>query len=75
MNSPDIYFGTAIEGLGRIALTKQCPKAVRIRCLRALAQYYPLTGGAQPTKEALSELLDRLDQPGPSTLAEKTKGI
>jgi hypothetical protein len=75
MNSPQIYFGTAIEGLARLALTKQCPKTMRIRCLRALAQYYPLAGGAHPTKEALSELLYQLDQPGPSTLAEKTKGI
>jgi hypothetical protein len=46
MNSPETYFSTAIEGLARMALTKQCPKTVRIRCLRALAQYYPLPGGA-----------------------------
>jgi hypothetical protein len=58
MNST--YF-SAIEGLGRIALTKQCPKAVRIRCLRELAQYYPLPGGAQPTKEALAAFLEQLD--------------
>jgi hypothetical protein len=75
MNSPETYFSTAIEGLGRMALTKQCPKTVRIRCLRALAQYYPLPGGAQPTKEALSAFLEQLDQHGASTLDEKTKGI
>src|SRR5262249_39533018 len=31
MNSPETYFGTAIEGLARMALTKQCPKTARIR--------------------------------------------
>ena len=61
MNSSETYLSTAIEGLGRMALAKQCPKTVRIRCLRALAQYYPLPGGAQPTKEALSALLEQLD--------------
>jgi len=44
-----------------MALTKQCPKTVRIRCLRALAQYYPLPGGIQPTKEALFAFLEQLD--------------
>ena len=58
-----------------MALTKEYSKKVRIGCLRALAQYYPLPGGAQPTKEALSAFLEQLDQPGASTLAEKTKGI
>jgi hypothetical protein len=75
MNSPETYFSPAIEGLGRLALNRQCPKTVRIRCLRELAQYYPLPGGEQPTKEALSELLYQLDQLGASTLSEKTKGI
>ena len=56
-------------------MNKQCPKIVRIRCLRALAQYYPLPGGAQPTKEALSAFLEQLDQSDVSTLATKTKGI
>ena len=56
-------------------IRKEVPRAVRIGVLRGIARDYPLPGGAQPTKEALSELLDQLDQLGPSTLAEKTKGI
>jgi hypothetical protein len=46
-----------------MAMNKQCPKTVRIRCLRALT--------------AFLEQLDheQLDQLGASTLAEKTKGI
>jgi len=75
MNSPETYFSTAIEGLARMAMNKQCPKIVRIRCLRALAQYYPLPGGAQPTKEALSAFLEQLDQSDVSTPATKTKGV
>ena len=54
-------YGSAIENLARMALTKEYSKTVRIGCLRALAQYYPLPGGAQPTKEALSAFLERLD--------------
>jgi hypothetical protein len=61
MISPETYFSTAIEGLARLALTKQCPKTMRIRCLQSLAQYYPLPGGGQPTKEALSTFLEQLD--------------
>jgi len=67
-------YGSAIENLARMALTKEHSKTP-IRCLRALAKYYPLADGAHPTKEALSELLEQLDQLGASTLAEKTKGI
>jgi len=61
MNSPETYASSAIEGLARMAMNKQCPKTVRIRCLRALAQYYPLPGGIQPTKEALFAFLEQLD--------------
>jgi hypothetical protein len=67
--------GSAIENLARMALTKEHSKTIRIGCLRALAQYYPLPGGAQPTKEALSAFLEQLDQSDVSTLATKTKGI
>jgi hypothetical protein len=48
---------------------------VRVGVLRGIARDYPLPGGAQPTKEALSAFLEQLDQLGSSTLAEKTKGI
>ena len=54
-------YGSAIENLARMALTKEYSKTVRIRCLRSLAQYYPLPGGAPPTKEALSAFLEQLD--------------
>ena len=54
-------YGSAIENLARMAMTKEYSKTVRIGCLRALAQYYPLPGGAQPTKEALSAFLEQLD--------------
>ena len=68
-------YGSAIKNLARMAITKEYSKTVRIGCLRALAQYYPLPGRARPTEEALSAFLEQLDQLGPSTLAEKTKGI
>jgi hypothetical protein len=56
-----IGYGSAIENLARMALTKEYSKTVRIGCPRALAQYYPLPGGARPTQEALSAFLEQLD--------------
>ena len=64
-----------VWGVARTILNKRVPMTVRIGVLRGIARDYPLPGGAQPTKEALSAFLERLDQSDVSTLATKTKGI
>jgi hypothetical protein len=50
-----------VWGVARMILNKQVPRAVRIGVLRGIARDYPLPGGAQPTKEALSAFLEQLD--------------
>ena len=50
-----------VWGVARMILNKQISRSVRIGFLRALARDYPLPGGAQPTREALSAFLEQLD--------------
>ena len=50
-----------VRAVARMILNKQISRSVRIGFFRALARDYPLPGGAQPTKEALSAFLEQLD--------------